>query len=332
MKNLLVSIIIAIYSERRLPFLIKLLKQIEKQTYDKLETIIIVDNNHELFLKIKKIQFQCTTVLHNVEEKGLSISRNLGIKASKGEIIAFIDDDAIPTRFWVEKLVKSYSKKTLAVGGLILPLWARYKPYWFPPELLWAIGCTYKGMVSSSTDTFVRNLIGCNMSFRRHLFNDLGLFRRGLGRIGNFLLGGEEMEYCLRISLNYGKNLILLNPFAVVHHFVEPERTKITFLIKRCLFEGISKSLIEKELIEEIKNGNSLEWNPLEGENRFLRSLLLRSIPTYLLRPKRISDFFQGIVILLSILTVGIGYAYGRFIFSRSFNAIEISRKELNAY
>ncbi len=40
---------------------------------------------------------------------GLSFARNLGIKASNGQIIAFIDDDSVADKNWIKYLVEGYS-------------------------------------------------------------------------------------------------------------------------------------------------------------------------------------------------------------------------------
>ncbi|MFM7370967.1 MAG: glycosyltransferase, partial [Sphaerospermopsis kisseleviana] len=60
--------------------------------------------------------------LTTVGKKNISIARNLGIKLASGDIIAFIDDDAIPPPDWIEQLLKTYSlhgDKCAGVGGTV---------------------------------------------------------------------------------------------------------------------------------------------------------------------------------------------------------------------
>ena len=55
-----------------------------------------------------------------VPRRHLSKSRNIGIEAAAGEVVAFIDDDAIPEPRWLEDLVAAYDAAEIAgVGGLV---------------------------------------------------------------------------------------------------------------------------------------------------------------------------------------------------------------------
>lgn len=56
-----------------------------------------------------------------VEIANLSVSRNAGIRLSSGEIVAFIDDDAVPEPDWLTELVKPYGSSDVgASGGFVL--------------------------------------------------------------------------------------------------------------------------------------------------------------------------------------------------------------------
>ena len=59
---------------------------------------------------------------------------------------------------------------------------------------------------------------GTNMAFRRSIFDQAGLFRHELGRIGGSLLSREETDLCLRVE-NAGYSIEYL-PDAIVHHKV----------------------------------------------------------------------------------------------------------------
>jgi len=56
-------------------------------------------------------------VVHN-PERNLSISRNLGADAASGDIVAYIDDDAIPFADWAETLLREFNQRPLTTGGL----------------------------------------------------------------------------------------------------------------------------------------------------------------------------------------------------------------------
>ena len=93
MENL-VSVIVATY--RREDTLYRALESIKKQTYPNVE-IILVDDNDDVFWneRVKKIadQFDNLTLLVNHPNQGSALTRNIGISASHGDFVTFLDDD-----------------------------------------------------------------------------------------------------------------------------------------------------------------------------------------------------------------------------------------------
>ena len=90
----------------------------------------------------------------------------------------------------------------MGVGGAIAPVWCGERPKWFPEEFHWIVGCSYRGM--PRTPAAVRNLFGCNMSFRREAFDALGGFRLGYGC--------DETEFCIRLQQRWPHKVVLYNP------------------------------------------------------------------------------------------------------------------------
>jgi len=314
---MLISVIIAIYSEKRLPTLMKAIKNHLNQSYKDKEIIIVVDNNEKVFNFLRRQKIPEIKIYLNTKDRGLSVARNMGINVSKGEIITFIDDDAIPHKLWLEKLAEKYQIEGIhAVGGMIKPMWVEIP--WLPEELYWTIGCIYKGYPVGS-NLRVRNVIGCNMSFRREALKKVGNFKRGLGRVGTNLIGGEETNICMRIIDYYGSQSVYFAPDALVWHVVESNRRNLPFFFRRAFSEGITKAWtnqFKKKNIDSKNNQPEMKFQNVE--RTYLHFLLNKAIPLRLKQlysPLKISQLF---LLVMSIFFVGLGYFYGHIILDKT--------------
>jgi len=237
------------------------------------------------------------------QKRGLSNARNAGVRSAKGEIIAFVDDDAIADKNWLENLVRNYDDpNVVGVGGLIKPWWQDGYPVWFPEELNWIVGCSYKGLPERKAR--IRNPIGCNMSFRKNVFEEVGYFRSDIGRFGKRLLAGEEPELSMRILESIPNSKIMYEPFAVVHHRVGKKRKSLKYLWERSFYEGVSKA--------SIRNPRKGFSSALSTENEYLKYLLRNAIPSRLRRIYNIGSLCQLVVLLFSLSAVFVGFFLGR--------------------
>lgn len=243
-KALTVSVIICAYTEDRWDDLIAAVASVQQQTLSAKEIIVVIDHNPQLLQRVQK-QFSGIHIIENYGTRGLSGARNSGIAVATGSIIAFMDEDATADVDWLAHLIAGYhNQQVLGVGGAIIPKWAVGRPRWFPAEFDWVVGCTYKGMPETSAP--VRNLIGCNMSFRRHVFAAVGGFRVGIGRVGKLPFGCEETELCIRVSQRMPESLLLFEPRARVRHSVPASRSTWRYFSARCYAEGKSKSQVAR--------------------------------------------------------------------------------------
>ena len=218
MTRIKTSIILCTY---RNPFLLKgCLKSLLKQSSNPNHyEIVVVDNNSqdntaEIVHSLNKYSKNIFYYLE--QETGLSIARNTGIRQSRGEIVAFIDDDAIAHPNWITEIEKCYSDESVwSAGGKVVLKWVEKKPAWLTENMYPNLSYTNLGdeiMALKWPD----HLIGTNISFRKNIFGRIGFFNEDLGRKGKLLIGNEETEIQERIHLAGGR--IIYNPAAVVEH------------------------------------------------------------------------------------------------------------------
>ena len=117
------------------------------QTLPAHELILVVDHNPDLHLKLKDA-YRDAIVMENIHEQGLSGGRNTGVATATGDVVAFLDDDAVAAPGWLAAFAEQFGDPAVTgVGGLTRPLWATgARPRWFPEEFNWVVGCSYRGM------------------------------------------------------------------------------------------------------------------------------------------------------------------------------------------
>ncbi len=144
-----ISIIITCYTLNRLEDITELLDTIQSQNYKNVETLIVTERSPQLTESIKTYinvkGYPDVQVIYNEGQWGSYPSRNLGVKQAAGEIIAFVDDDALLLPGWAEATVRAYAEDNSIIGitGPILPLWEDETMSWFPREFYWIFSCTY---------------------------------------------------------------------------------------------------------------------------------------------------------------------------------------------
>jgi GT2 family glycosyltransferase len=299
-----ITVIICAYTEDRWDDLISSVSSVKAQSQLPAQVIVVIDHNSRLFERARE-QFPAVLVIENQDERGLSGARNTGIAAANGEVIAFMDEDATADRDWLKLLDENFSDpQVMGVGGSIIPNWENGRPHWFPREFDWVVGCTYIGLPEQTAP--VRNLIGCNMSFRREVFESVGLFRNGIGRVGTIPVGCEETEICIRARQKWNDRNFIFEPRASVLHRVPEKRKKFEYFRSRCYGEGISKALISRFVGQ--KDGTQSEW-----------TYTLNTLPRGFFRG--LADLFRGdfagvlraLAIFSGLFITTLGFLVGKF-------------------
>jgi GT2 family glycosyltransferase len=237
-----ISVVICAYTEDRWDELSAAVDSIKAQEISAREIVVVVDHNPGLFRKVQE-HVSHVVATENQYERGLSGARNAGVLISRGDIVAFLDDDAVAAPDWLARFLDGYADpQVMGVGGVIEPLWCLGRPRWFPDEFDWVVGCTYRGMPESASP--VRNLIGTNMSFRREVFETVGAFRSDIGRTDKRAMGCEETELCIRAHQRWPQRVLLYEPRARVRHRVPATRASWPYFRARCYAEGLSKARV----------------------------------------------------------------------------------------
>jgi glycosyltransferase involved in cell wall biosynthesis len=246
-----VSVVVCVYTEDRWEDILAAVSSVRAQSHPALETLLVVDHNPALLDRLEREYKEDGTVrvLANAGPRGLSAGRNTGVAAARGEVVAFLDDDAVAERDWLRWFAHGYDDpRVLAVGGRTVPVWASgRRPVWFPEEFDWVVGCSYRGLPPGRVR--VRNVLGGNASFRRTAFDLAGGFATGIGRDGDKRpLGGEETELCIRIARARPDAVLLVDDRAVIHHKVPEAREHFAYFRTRTYAEGLSKALVARSV------------------------------------------------------------------------------------
>ncbi|MGW3725294.1 glycosyltransferase family 2 protein [Streptomyces sp. NPDC000851] len=246
-----ISVVICVYTEDRWEDILAAVASVRAQSRPALETLLVVDHNQALLDRLAGEYKEAgdVRVLANAGPRGLSAGRNTGIAASRGDVIAFLDDDAVAERDWLRHFASSYADpRVMAVGGRTEPIWASgRRPAWFPEEFDWVVGCTYRGLPRGLVR--VRNVLGGNASFRRSAFDTAGGFATGIGRDGDKRpLGCEETELCIRLTRALPEAVLLIDDRAVIHHRVPKAREHFGYFRTRTYAEGLSKALVARSV------------------------------------------------------------------------------------
>ena len=249
------SVVVCCYTMDRWDDVVRGLRSLVDQCRRPDQVVVVVDHNDELLERVHVLVGELGSaddrllvdVVPNAGQRGLSGARNTGVAAATGDVIAFLDDDASAHPGWVADLLDGYRDPDVwGVGGAADPDWGGDAPAWFPAEFGWVVGCSYTGQPEQPAP--VRNFLGCNMSFRREVFAEVGGFREGIGRVGTKPVGCEETELCIRLRQAHPEARLVYDPAVRVRHRVSADRHAFAYFRARCAAEGRSKAQVTDEV------------------------------------------------------------------------------------
>jgi GT2 family glycosyltransferase len=290
------SVVICAYTNDRWLDLGRAIKSVESQGQLPNEIVLVIDHNRELETRARAA-FPGISVIANSESKGLSGARNTGVHAAKGDVIAFLDDDAAADVDWLSNLLLVFDHpKVVGAGGTATPDWDTERPRWFPEEFDWVIGCSYRGLPDHVAP--VRNALGCNMAYRRRVFTAVGGFRQDFGRVDTTPLGDEETEFSVRLRKYDPSWEIVYVPNARVLHRVPETRTTTRYFLGRCFSEGLSKAHLRRVAGAQ---------TALSSERRYAT----RTLPAGFFRRLRGGEFGSAVMIVVGLSVTVAGFVIG---------------------
>lgn len=262
------SVVICAYTERRWHDLLAAHRSVVEQLGGHDELIVVIDHNDRLFADAAATLQGCQ-VVRNAGTRGLSGARNTGVGTARGDVVVFLDDDAIARSSWLEFIRGTFRDESAqVVGTAVVPRWeGETAPRWFPEEFGWVVGCGYRGQ--PTTRAAVRNPIGASMAIRQSAFDAAGGFSDLVGRVGALPVGCEETEFCIRLTQRRPDAVVMHEPGAVVEHYVPTQRQRFRYFVQRCFHEGRSKRAVAKLCGSDAA---------LSVERRYVRSVLPRAV------------------------------------------------------
>jgi len=178
------------------------------------------------------------------ETVGLSHARNRAVAEARGEVVAFLDDDAICRPGWLRALLDVYAAHADAecVGGKAVLDWTEPPPTWWTPALDHHLSAVDYG------DRVIRLRYpdfpyGVNISFHRRVFERGHRFDPALGRRGRALGAGEELALALAVERDGGA--VYYAPDAQVLHRADRSRANARYLYAKSYLHGRCAARIE---------------------------------------------------------------------------------------
>lgn len=203
------------------------------------------------------------------KQQGLSYARNRGIMESQGEVLVYVDDDAVVNREYLQTYADFFNrnKDAVAAGGPITP---RYdgceEPSWMSHYTRQLI--TGELNLGTREREFPKGAFpgGGNAAYRKSVFDAVGLFNVELGRKGNSLIGAEEKDLFDKMTSRGMKFYYL--PNAILYHLIPPKKLTQDYFDRLTYGIGVSeryrtqqigrKKYLNRLLKEAVKWGGTM--------------------------------------------------------------------------
>jgi len=218
-----------------------------KNGYD-IEVLVIGNVKKEIMERYKKIKF-IRYIPCSFEYGDLSKKRNIGFENSRGEIVAFIDDDVNITSSWITNGLKHFKDPRVGIvsGPGITPKKTNFFIELFGTSMS-SMGAgpvrnRYKIGKELEVDEHGDKIIGCNMFIRKRVYSEMGGFDPNI-------IPAEEIDFASR-AIKKGYK-VYMDPQAYVAHFARSNFKKFfrqIFRFGKSKINTIKRRIIPLKLI-----------------------------------------------------------------------------------
>ncbi len=234
------------------------LEGLSKLEYPNYEVIVVNDGSTDSTGAIAA-EYNCRVI--RTENRGLSSARNTGLKVAKGELIAYIDDDAWPDPHWLNYIVETFrGTEHAGVGGPNLP----------PPgdgPIADCVANAPGGPVHVLlADQVAEHIPGCNMAFRKSCLEAIGGFD------DQFRTAGDDVDVCWCLQQR-GWTLGFHAAAMVWHH----RRNSVRAYWRQQRGYGRAEALLERKWPEKYQGAGSATWGGRIYCKALARALGIRS-------------------------------------------------------
>jgi len=175
-------------------------------------------------------------------EQGLSHARNCGIRNAQGDVLVYVDDDALVNKEYLSTYADFFARNpnAVAAGGPILPQYdGCEEPSWMSHYTRQLV--TGKLYLGEHEREFPHDAFpgGGNAAYRKSVFETVGLFNPELGRKGNSLIGAEEKDLFDKMT-TAGMHFYYL-PTAILFHLIPPKKLTQDYFDRLTYSIGVSE-------------------------------------------------------------------------------------------
>ena len=218
------------------------LEALERLTYSDYEVIVVDDGSTDTTAAIAR-RYDCRLI--QTENRGLASARNTGLHAARGEIVAYIDDDAYPDPDWLTYLANRFlSTAHVGVGG---PNIAPAGDGRIAECVARAPGGPVHVLLS---DREAEHIPGCNMAFRKDRLEAIGGFDT------RFRTAGDDVDVCWR--LRERKGTLGFSAAATVWH--HPRRSVRAYW-KQQRGYGRAEAMLERKWPRKYNGAGHVSWS-----------------------------------------------------------------------